>query len=143
VIEGGRSPVPLVAPLRDAELRRQGVQLFLIVGQQMRPPVLPIPDGGPLPPIVDVDRQRRAQGRSRRNGVGLFHQRPLKRQDWCTGSCSSGAAGCGHDICTAAVMTAMTSGSGTGRGRSDSWSGSMLTGVGILLTGTGTFRTWF
>ena len=42
-------------------------------------------DGGRLPPVVDVDGQRRVQGRSRLTGTGLFHQRPLKRQASCTG----------------------------------------------------------
>jgi hypothetical protein len=55
------------------------VQFLLVVGQQMRPAIDPMANGGSLAPVVEVNGQRRAQGRSRRNGVGLFHQRPLNR----------------------------------------------------------------
>src|SRR5580698_11588806 len=106
MIQRGRTPVALVAPERDPQLLGQGMELVLIVGQQMRPTVLAAADGGPLPPVVDVDGQRRAQGRSRRSGVGLFHHRPLKRQVWWAGSCSSGRPGCGHTSWAAAAMAA-------------------------------------
>ena len=91
VVEGGRTPVPLVAPPGDAERGGHGVELLGLVRQQVGPTVGPVPDRRPLAPVVDVDGQRPpAQGRSRRIGTGLFHQRPLKRHASWTGSCSSG-----------------------------------------------------
>jgi len=71
----------LIPPEGNAQLGGQRMQLVLIVGQQMRPTILPAPDGGALAPVIDVDGQRRALGRSRRSTIGVFHQRPLKRQD--------------------------------------------------------------
>ena len=67
VVEGGRAPVALVAPPRDAQRRRHGVELLGVVRQQVGPAVGPVSHRGPLAPVVDVDGQRRrAQGRSRR-----------------------------------------------------------------------------
>jgi len=70
----------LKATTRDAEPRRHVVQLPGIVRHEMRPAVLALADDCPLPPVVDVDGQRRAPGRARRMGIGCDHQRPLKRQ---------------------------------------------------------------
>ena len=136
VVQGGGAAVALVAAWGDAEARRQCVQLGRIVRQQVGPAVLALADGGPLAPVVDVDGQGRAQGRSRRSGIGLFHQRPLNRQVWCTGSCSSGAPGCGHTSWAAAVMAARTSGPGSGRGAGRA-AGSRR---GIVSTGTASER---
>ena len=110
-------PVPLVAPGRDTERRRHGVQLPGVVRQHVGPAVVAVAHGGALAPVVDVDGQRRAQGRSRRSGTGLFHQRPEKRQASCTGLFWSAWAGRGQASCTAAVMAARTSGLGSGGGR--------------------------
>ena len=74
----------------------------------------PGPDRGPLAPVVDVDGQRPARVGRGCIGTGLFHQRPLKRHAWCTGSRSSGGAGRGQASWTAAVMAARTAGSGCG-----------------------------
>ncbi len=105
----------LVAAPGDAQRSRHGVELLGVVRQQVGPAIGPVSHRGPLAPVVDVDGQRRpAQGRSRRMGNGLFHQRPLKRQASWTGSCSSGGAGRGQASCTAAVMAARTAGSGDG-----------------------------
>ena len=114
VVEGRRAPVALVAPARDPERGGHGVELLGVVGQQVRPAVGPVAHRGRLAPVVDVDGQRRAQGRSRRSGTGLCHQRPLKRQASCTGSCSSAGAGRGQASWTAAAMAASTPGSGSG-----------------------------
>jgi hypothetical protein len=70
VVQGGRPPVLLVAPGWDAELGGQGVELVRIVGQQVRPAVLTLSDGGSLAPVVDVDGQGRAHGRARRTSAG-------------------------------------------------------------------------
>ena len=120
VVEGGRAPVQLVAPPGDAQRSRHGVELVGVVRQQVGPAVGPVSHRGPLAPVVDVDGQRRpAQGRSRRMGSGLFHQRPLKRQASWIGSCSSGGAGRGQANWTAAVMAARTAGSGAGGSGND------------------------
>jgi hypothetical protein len=80
VVQRGGTPVDLVPAARNTERRSHGVELVGVVGQQMGPTIGPAADGGRLPPVVDVDGQRRVQGRSRLTGTGLFHQRPLKRQ---------------------------------------------------------------
>ena len=121
VVERGGPPVHLVAPPRDAERGRHGMELLGVVRQQVGPAVRPVADRGPLAPVVDVDGQRRpAQGRSRRMGIGLCHQRPLKRQASWIGSCSSGGAGRGHASWTAAAMAARTAGSAVAGPDSDS-----------------------
>jgi hypothetical protein len=47
----------LIAPAGDPERAGHRVQLVGIVSQQMGPAVLAVADGGPLPPVVDVDGQ--------------------------------------------------------------------------------------
>ena len=80
----------------NAEPGRHRVQLDGIVRHKVRPAVLALADDGPLTPVVDIDRQGRAQGRDRRMVIGCAHQRPLKRQASCTGFCASGSAGWGQ-----------------------------------------------
>ena len=134
VVQGRRPPVPLIATDGDPEPGGHRVELVRVVGQQVRPAVLALADGGPLAPVVDVDRQGRAHGRARRTSDGWAHQRPLKRQASCAGCGASGAAGRGHSSWAAATMAAMTSGAGSGRGRRASCSGSM-TGRGLDVAG--------
>ena len=133
VVEGGRAAVALVAAGRDPQRSGHGVQLSRVVGQQVRPAVGAVAHGGPLAPVVDVDGQRPAQGRLRRSGMGLCHQRPLKRQGWCTGSCSSAGAGRGQASCTAATMAARTAGSGGGGSRRESEAGSTGRAAGAFV----------
>jgi hypothetical protein len=57
VVEGGGATVALEAAPRDAQLTGQGVEFPLVVGQEMGPAILALADGGPLPPVVQVDGQ--------------------------------------------------------------------------------------
>ena len=74
---------------------------------------------GPRPGSHRVRAGRSTQGRPRRIGTGLDHQRPEKRQTrWVGSAAGSTAAGRGQAWSTAATMTASTTGSGAGRGAS-------------------------
>jgi hypothetical protein len=57
VVEGSGATVALEAAPGDPQLTGQGVELQLVVGQEMGPAILPLADGGPLPPVVQVDGQ--------------------------------------------------------------------------------------
>ena len=89
VVQGGRAPVPLVAATGDAEPGGHGVQLARLVGQEVRPTVLALADGGPLAPVVDVDRQRRPRSgppRQRRLGPPAAAETPgVVRRVRCLG----------------------------------------------------------
>jgi hypothetical protein len=49
--------VALETPPGDPQPIGQGVEFPLVVGQEMGPAILALADGGPLPPVVQVDGQ--------------------------------------------------------------------------------------
>jgi hypothetical protein len=57
VVEGGGASVALETTPGDPQLTGQGVEFPLVVRQEMGPAVLALADGGPLPPVVQVDGQ--------------------------------------------------------------------------------------
>jgi hypothetical protein len=57
VVEGGGATVALETAPGDPQLTGQGVELPLVVGQEVGPAILALADGGPLPPVVQVDGQ--------------------------------------------------------------------------------------
>jgi len=57
VVEGGGATVALETAPGNAQPTGQGVELPLVVGQEMGPAILALADGGPLPPVVQVDGQ--------------------------------------------------------------------------------------
>jgi hypothetical protein len=57
VVEGGGATVALETPSGDPQTTGQGVEFRLVVGQEMGPAILALADGGPLPPVVQVDGQ--------------------------------------------------------------------------------------